>query len=151
MAMCQFCSGKGKIEDEYCEWELDCVKLTPLPGIDLTSGEYDADAEPPYYALFLRYLDDEEDRSEHGSFPINFCPVCGRQLNVNYPTHYERNTLVMSAKDWVSFQKSLRDPERIKRQKKFFAELDNMEIKENPDGSWEVPDWLFQGRNQSEK
>ncbi len=83
MAMCQFCSGQGKIEDEYCEWELNCVKLTPLPAINLTTGETDSDADPPFYAMFLRYLDDEEDRSEHGSFPINFCPVCGRQLNAN--------------------------------------------------------------------
>ena len=150
MAMCEFCSGRGKIEDEYCEWELDCVKLTPLPAINLTTGETASDADPPFYAMFLRYLDDE-DRSEHGSFPINFCPVCGRQLNVNYQTHYERNTLVMSAKDWVSFQKSLRDPERIKRQEKFFAELDKMEIKENPDGSLEVPSELFKRRSESEK
>lgn len=145
--MCKFCSGQGKIEDEYCEWELDCVKMTPLQAINLTTGETAAEADAPYYAMFLRYLDDE-DRSEHGSFPINFCPVCGRQLNANYPTHYDGNSLVMSAKDWVSFQKSLRDPERIKRQEKFFAELDDMEVIKNADGSVEVP---FEPRRKNEE
>lgn len=80
MTRCDFCAGTGKIEDEYGEWELDCVKITPLPGIDLDTGEIDVSAEPPYHALFLRYLDDEEDKGEQGSFPINFCPVCGRKL-----------------------------------------------------------------------
>lgn len=145
--MCEFCSGQGKIEDEYCEWELDCVKMTPLQAINLTTGETAAEADAPYYAMFLRYLDDE-DRSEHGSFQINFCPVCGRQLNVNYPTHYDGNSLILSAKDWVSFQKSLRDPERINRQKKFFAELDNMEVMHNADGSVEVP---FEPRRSNEE
>lgn len=79
--MCDFCAERGKIEDEYGEWELDCVKITPLPGIDLTTGEREATADPPYHALFLRYLDDEEDKGEHGSFPIRYCPVCGRELN----------------------------------------------------------------------
>lgn len=145
--MCEFCSGQGKIEDEHCEWELDCVKMTPLPAVNLTTVETAVGADAPYYAMFLHYLDDE-DRSEHGSFPINFCPVCGRQLNVNYPTHYDGNSLVLSAKDWVSFQKSLRDPERIKRQKKFFAELDNMEVMHNADGSVEVP---FEPRRRNEE
>lgn len=145
--MCEFCSGQGKIEDEYCEWELDCVKMTPLPAVNLTTGETAAEADAPYYVMFLSYLDDE-DRSEHGSFKINFCPVCGRQLNVDYPTHYDGNSLVMSAKDWVSFQKSLRDPERIKRQEKFFAELDNMEVMHNADGSVDVP---FEPRRSNEE
>lgn len=79
--MCDFCAGRGKIEDEYGEWELDCVKIMPLPAINLTTGEKDETADPPYHALFLRYLDDEEDKGEHGSFPIRFCPVCGRELN----------------------------------------------------------------------
>lgn len=78
--MCDFCAGTGKIEDEYAEWELDCVKITPLPAINLTTGEREATADPPYHALFLRYLDDEEDKGEHGSFPIRFCPICGREL-----------------------------------------------------------------------
>ena len=134
--MCDFCAGNGKIEDEYAEWELDCVEITPMPAIDLTTGERDENADPPYYAMFLRYLDDEEDRSEHGSFPINFCPVCGRQLNKDYPTHKERSTLVMSAKDWAEFQKRIRDPETIRKRDKLFAELDEMNITWNPDGAY---------------
>ena len=137
--MCEFCAGIGKIEDEYGEWELDCVKITPLPGIDLTTGEKDSDAAPSYYALFLRYLDDEDDRREHGSFPINFCPVCGRLLNKEYPTHKEGNALAMSAKDWAAFQKRIRDPEAFRKRAALFAELDEMKITRNPDGSMEVP------------
>lgn len=147
--MCEFCQGDGCIEDEYGEWKLEAVKLTPLPPVVL-SGDIDLPyhAEAPYWAMFMKYIDEDYQHGEKASFPINFCPVCGRQLNEDYPTHYKGSTLVMSAKDWVSFQKSLRDPERIKRQEKFFAELDNMEVMHNADGSVEVP---FEPRRSNEE
>lgn len=81
--MCDFCQRNGYIEDEYGEWKLQVVKLTPLPPVIL-SGDVPfhrpPEAEPPYWALFLKYLDAECGRGEQGSFPINFCPVCGRKL-----------------------------------------------------------------------
>ena len=135
---CSFCQGNGCIKDEYGEWMLEEVTVTPLPSINLTTGEVGKTADSPYHAMFLKYLY-EEHGYEQGSFPINFCPVCGRQLNKDYPTHWERGCLVLSAKDWVAFQKSLRDPEAIRQRDAWFAELDKMEVKENPDGSWEVP------------
>lgn len=148
--MCEFCQGNGCIEDEYGEWKLEAVKLIPLPPVVLSGDPVPMPyhAEAPYWALFMKYSDEGVEAGEKASFPINFCPVCGSQLNENYPTHYERNTLVMSAKDWVSFQKSLRNPERIKRQEKFFAELDEMEVIKNADGSVEVP---FEPRRSNEE
>ena len=79
---CEFCQGSGYIEDEYGEWKLQAVKLTPLIPVVL-SGPSDLvspDSDPPYYALFLRYLDEGYDKGEHTSFPINYCPVCGGDL-----------------------------------------------------------------------
>lgn len=151
--VCDFCQGDGYIEDEYGEWKLEAVKLTPLPPVVLSGGgePIPYHAEAPYWAMFMKYSDEDYTVGEKASFPINFCPVCGRQLNENYPTHYERNTLVLSAKDWVSFQRSLRDPERIKRRDEFFKELDSMDIKKNPDGSWEVPSELFDRRFENEE
>lgn len=136
---CDFCQGDGYIEDEYGEWKLEDVTITPLPAIDLETGERDESAEPEYHALFLKYLDEEYGKGEQGSFPINFCPVCGRQLNENYPTHYAGGNLILSKSDWDKFLGKLRDPETIRRRDKFFAALDAMEIKRNNDGSYEVP------------
>ena len=80
---CDFCQGSGYIEDEYGEWKLQAVKLTPLPPIIL-SGDIPyhrpPDADPPYWSLFLRYLDEGCGKGERASFPINYCPVCGRDL-----------------------------------------------------------------------
>lgn len=56
-----------------------------------------------------------------------------------YPTHKEGNALVMSAKDWAAFQKRIRDPEAFRKRDKLFAELEEMKITRNPDGSMEVP------------
>ena len=80
---CEFCQGSGYIEDEYGEWKLEAVKLTPLPPVIL-SGDPDPlpyHAEAPYWALFMKYLDEDHENGEKASFPINFCPVCGRNLN----------------------------------------------------------------------
>ena len=139
--VCEFCQGDGCIEDEYGEWKLEAVKLTPLPPVIL-SGDPEPlpyHAEAPYWALFMKYLDEDYENGEKASFPINFCPVCGRQLNEEYPTHYDKGNLVLSASDWVALQKKLRDPETIRKRDEFFSELDKLEVKKNPDGSFEVP------------
>lgn len=135
---CDFCQGDGCIEDEYGEWKLEAVTLTPLPAINLTTGEVEKTSDAPYHALFLKYLY-EEHGSECGSFKINFCPVCGRQLNENYPSHWEGGQLVLSKDAWEEFEAKQKDPETIRRRNKFFAALDAMKIKKNADGSVEVP------------
>ena len=80
MSECAFSNGDEIIEDEYGEWKLECVGITPLPAIDLTTGEKAKTADPPYTALFLKYLDSEYGQGEQGSFPIRYCPMCGRKL-----------------------------------------------------------------------
>ena len=139
MIACRFCRGLDYIEDEYGEYKLVAVEMTPFPAINLTTGEREEVADPPYHVLFLKNLDEEYGKGELASFHINFCPVCGRQLNKEYPTHYDKGNLVLSASDWVALQKKLRDPETIRKRDEFFSELDKLEVKENPDGSWEVP------------
>ena len=70
--MCDYCDENGQndaIEDEYGEYEMRVVKLTPLPAINLTTGEVDKYAEPPYYALFAYYM---EEKCEQASFPIKY-------------------------------------------------------------------------------
>lgn len=76
--MCLYCEENRKtMEDEHGEYSMKVTKLIPFPTIDLTTGEVEKTAPPPYYALFL-YL--EEDHGEEASFPINYCPMCGRKL-----------------------------------------------------------------------
>lgn len=138
MIACRFCRGLDYIEDEYGEYKLEAVEMTPLPAIDLETGEKAEAADPPFHVLFLKYLHEEYGKNELASFPINFCPVCGRQLNEEYPTHYDKGNLVMSASDWVALQKKLRDPETIRKRDAFFSEIEKLEVKKNPDGSWDV-------------
>lgn len=75
---CDFCNLQMPIYDEYGRYEMVCTKLIPLPAINLTTGEHEKTADDPYYALFI-YEDGE--RGEKGSFPIKFCPWCGRKLD----------------------------------------------------------------------
>ena len=74
---CDFCNRKMPISDEYGEYELQCVKLIPLPSINLTTGEQEEIAADPYYSLFLY---EECEPGERASFPIKYCPLCGRKL-----------------------------------------------------------------------
>lgn len=82
--LCPFCQGDGCIDDEYGEWTLKAVKITPLPPIVL-SGSRDIiphEAEKPYWALFA-YNDYDDATGERASYPIKFCPECGRRLDSN--------------------------------------------------------------------
>lgn len=81
--MCDFCrkGGGGTIKDEYGQYKLDLVEVTPLPAIDLTTGKMDSSAESPFYELFLRWDEEQEESSgEIGAFQIRFCPLCGAEL-----------------------------------------------------------------------
>lgn len=76
--MCKFCSPDREIvTDEYDEMDMRIVKLTPMPEINLTTGETATKADTPYYCLFLYY---DIDKGETASFPIKYCPLCGRRL-----------------------------------------------------------------------
>lgn len=77
--LCDFCERGKRMESEEGEHDLKLVKLTPLPAINLTSGETADKAEPPYYAMFLYDMDRE---GEAATFPVKYCPMCGRKLVV---------------------------------------------------------------------
>ena len=74
---CKYCQKGTRLEDEYANYEAEVVKITPLPAIDLATGEKADTADPPYYAMFVY---EDPDGGENASFPINFCPMCGRDL-----------------------------------------------------------------------
>ena len=76
--MCDYCANGEIIGDEYAAYSAKIVKITPLPAIDLSTGEVDTTADPPYYSFFVS---DDFDKGEIGSFPIKYCPMCGRDLS----------------------------------------------------------------------
>ena len=75
--LCDFCERGKRMESEEGERDLRLVKLTPLPAINLTSGETADKADPPFYAMFLH---DPEYGDEAATFPVKYCPMCGRKL-----------------------------------------------------------------------
>lgn len=75
--LCDFCERWKRMNSEEGEHDLRLVKLTPLPAINLTTGEREEKAKPPYYAMFLH---DPEYGDEAATFPVKFCPICGRKL-----------------------------------------------------------------------
>lgn len=75
--LCDFCERGKRMNSEEGEHDLRLVKLTPLPAINLTSGETAEKAEPPYYAMFLYDMDRE---GEAATFQVKYCPFCGRKL-----------------------------------------------------------------------
>ena len=71
--LCDFCERRRPIDDYYGRYSLEFKRLIPFPSINLTTGEQ----KEIKYALFLY---EDEDDGEAGSFPIKFCPLCGRKL-----------------------------------------------------------------------
>ena len=136
---CELCQGNGCIEDEYGEWKLQAVKLTPLPPIILSGDNpyhRHPAAEPPYWALFLRYLDEGCGKGEHASFPIKYCPLCGRSL--------EAPKKPLTPDEWIKKQRELRKKpgyeDSVKQQQEAFAKISEFdkEFRLNEDGSVEV-------------
>ena len=80
MKKCEFCQEGQLLDDEFGNYALAHIELISLPAINLTTGERDKTAGPPYHIMQLRYLDFEFD-SEMARFPIKFCPMCGRSLS----------------------------------------------------------------------
>ena len=72
--LCDFCERRRPIDDYYGRYSLEFKRLIPFPSINLTTGEQ----REIKYALFLY---EDEDDGEVGSFPIKFCPLCGRKLD----------------------------------------------------------------------
>lgn len=76
--LCDFCERHKLIDDEYARYKIGCMKLIPLPSINLTTGEKSDPKRNVEYSMFVYESDD--DNGEVGSFPIKFCPYCGRKL-----------------------------------------------------------------------
>lgn len=76
--LCDFCERHKLIDDEYARYKIGCMKLIPLPAINLTTGEKSDPRRNVEYSMFVYESDD--DNGEVGSFPIKFCPYCGRKL-----------------------------------------------------------------------
>ena len=72
--LCDFCERRRPIDDYYGRYSLEFKRLIPFPSINLTTGEQ----KEIKYALFLY---EDKDDGEVGSFPIKFCPLCGRKLD----------------------------------------------------------------------
>lgn len=77
--LCDFCERKKLIDDEYGNYKIGCMKLIPLPAINLTTGEKYDPKRNVEYSMFVYESDD--DNGEVGSFQVKFCPYCGRKLN----------------------------------------------------------------------
>lgn len=135
---CEFCQGNSYIEDEYGEWKLEAVKIEPLPPIVLSGdpGIVPYQAEAPYWALFMKYLDEDFTAGEKASFPINFCPVCGRDLRTPKKP--------LTPEEWIRRERERRKQpgyeEAKKEQQALFARIDKIgkDVKVNEDGSIEV-------------
>lgn len=137
---CDFCQGDGCIEDEYGEWKLEVEKIEPLPPVIL-SGEWEGQpkAEPPYWSLFMKYIDEGYENGEKASFPIKYCPVCGRRLADRVRQQ------PLTPEEWIKRERARRQEpgyaEKVAKQAELFRSLDEFgkTIKKNADGSVEVP------------
>lgn len=76
--LCDFCERHSPIEDDYGRYTMECTRLIPFPSINLTTGEQKEPKRNVEYALFLY---EDKDDGEVGSFPIKYCPLCGRKLD----------------------------------------------------------------------
>ena len=135
---CEFCQGGGCIEDEYGEWKLEVVKIEPLPPIVLSGypGIVPYHAEAPYWALFMKHLEEDFTVGEKASFPIKYCPMCGRDLRPPKKP--------LTPEEWIRKQRELRKKsgyeEAVKQQQETFAKISewDKEFRINKDGSVEV-------------
>lgn len=76
--LCDFCERGKHMESEEGEHDMRLVKLTPVTPIDLTNpNAEEIKLGKPFYAMFLH---DPEYGDEAATFPIKFCPLCGRKL-----------------------------------------------------------------------
>lgn len=72
---CEYCTGHVKTFPTHCDGEAYITKITPLPAIDLLTGETAETADPSFFAIRIQSDDMGED-----FVPIRLCPNCGREL-----------------------------------------------------------------------
>ena len=72
---CHYARGHEETMTDDNRYKVWLSKITPLPAIDLTTGETEKMADHPFYALMM----DGEDAGED-ILPIKYCPMCGRKL-----------------------------------------------------------------------
>lgn len=71
---CQLCHGTHiQTDDEL--FDIQISKIIPLPAINLTTGEADKSAPPPFHALTIGNEELGQD-----FLSVAFCPLCGRKL-----------------------------------------------------------------------
>ena len=76
--LCDFCERGKRMNSEEGEHDLRLVKLTPVSPINLTNpNEEEIKLGKPFYAMFLH---DPEYGDEAATFPVKYCPFCGRKL-----------------------------------------------------------------------
>lgn len=71
---CPVCKGTEVCTEDDL-YDVGMVMITPLPAVNLTTGEKEGTVKPPYYALSIGCDDQSKDY-----FPIEYCPWCGRKL-----------------------------------------------------------------------
>lgn len=76
--LCDFCERRRPIDDDYGRYTMEFTKLIPLESINLTTGERTKPERKVEYALFCY---EDKDDGVVGSFPIKYCPLCGRKLD----------------------------------------------------------------------
>lgn len=74
---CEYCNSPYRRLTNDGDSEL--VQLTPLPAINLSTGEIDSNAEPPYWAIYMKAFDGECEEYIH----VMYCPCCGRKLTID--------------------------------------------------------------------
>lgn len=75
--LCDFCERHRPIEDDYGRYLMEFTKLAACPSVNLTTGERTEPKNKYSYSLFVY---EDADDCEVGSFPIKYCPRCGRKL-----------------------------------------------------------------------
>lgn len=73
---CPICKGKEVCTEDDI-YDVSMVRITPLPAVNLTTGEKEGPEGQPYYALSIGCDDQSKDY-----LPIKYCPWCGRKLQV---------------------------------------------------------------------
>ena len=66
----------------------EIVQIIPFPAVDLTTGE-EYEAEKPFWAIRVIWATQGYD-NEEDFIPIQYCPMCGRKLEVTKEMKMER-------------------------------------------------------------
>lgn len=76
--LCDFCERGKRMESAEGKHEMNLLTITPVTPIDLTNQNMEKiKFGKPYCAMSL-YTTDRT--GEAATFPVKFCPICGRKL-----------------------------------------------------------------------